>query len=238
MSHSRFICSKCGVGNSESSAFCFKCGNMLQNRPIKNQSPKTIPPPSSINKFFCSNCGEGNLIGSSFCSSCGNELKEPLKKNPVLDKVATNLMSAEQTYNSHTSKSEIESSFVNYEMKPKSNLEKKSRTTVYGIFRCGHTAKDFGVKIEEISSGVWSLTNPTPVESGLKAYHEKLDIEGTFVHDEYSGCPYCGAIGIIRCFCERIFCWDLSQDEFTCPWCGESGVPSGTFTTMRAGSDL
>jgi ribosomal protein L40E len=192
----------------------------------------------SVNKSICSKCGIGNLIGSSFCCKCGSELKQPLK-NQRPEYVATKPTTSNLQSKKSEVKSEMESNASHYDKQKKfSNPEKIYRRIVFGVFRCKNTLKEFRVKIEEPSSGIWSLTQASPIEGGLKAYHEKLDIEGNFEIDNYVGCPYCGAPGVIHCFCGRIFCWDSTTEQNKCPWCNEIGNISGTFNNMKAGADV
>lgn len=238
-SANKSICSKCKIENFTDSAFCFKCGNMLQNTSTKNPASTTISNPSPLNKFLCSKCGKGNLVGSAFCSSCGNELKEPLQKHPALDNMTTNTPTVLNTsHQSLQSKPELESNSNYYNVQKTPNSEKIYRKTVYGIFRCKKTSKDFRVKIEETSPGTWSLSNPSPIEGGIKTYHEKLDIEGNFEFGEYPGCPYCKAPGALHCFCGRMFCWQVTRKSVKCPWCNENVIANGSFNNMKAGADV
>lgn len=231
-------CSKCGTGNFMDSAFCFKCGNILQNMSQKSPILTTISNSSSVNKFLCSKCGKGNLVGSSFCSSCGNELKEPLQKNLTLDDMATKTSTLNPLLSTSKSKSELESNSNYNNIQKTSNSDKIYRKTVYGVFRCKKTSKDFRVKIEEIQPGTWSLSNPSPIEGGIKTYHEKLDIEGNFEFGDYPGCPYCEAQGALHCFCGRVFCWEFTSKPVKCPWCHQSVVAGGSFNNMKAGADV
>jgi|GEM_PF-3999782 len=193
---------------------------------------------SSVNKFGCSKCGTANLIGSSFCSICGSELKEPIQQNPMSERVVTKTMISNVTNQTYETKSEFKSSKSDSDTRTNFTNSENHRRIVFGVFRCKKESKEFRVKIEEKSSGVWSLTQASTIESGIKAYHEKLDIEGSFEFDNYDGCPHCGARGIILCTCGRIFCWNATTKKNKCPWCHNVNFVSGVIRNIKAGADV
>lgn len=238
---SKSTCSKCGTVNIASSSFCFRCGNKLKE-PLNSQLPQYVQTLStqgisSVNKFGCSKCGTANLIGSYFCSTCGSELKE-LQQNPMSEHVVSKTLISNVKSKTYDAKSEFQSGKSNSDAQTNFTNSENYRRIVFGVFRCKKESKEFRVKIEEKSSGIWLLTQASPIESGIKAYHEKLDIEGSFEFDNYDGCPHCGAMGIILCTCGRIFCWNATTKKNKCPWCHNVNFVDGVIRNIKAGADV
>jgi len=42
----------------------------------------------------------------------------------------------------------------------------------------------------------------------------------------YPGCPHCGNMGIGRCVCGKIFCFNNQHKTVTCPWCNTTSSVS------------
>lgn len=97
---------------------------------------------------------------------------------------------------------------------------------VVALSRCSHTKKLYGIRLEQ-QGDKWVCTWAFPIQEKT-ARNEKYGearITGTIINgDEYPGCPYCRAIGFVRCFCGKLTCWDGEQSTIECAWCGESGT--------------
>lgn len=109
--------------------------------------------------------------------------------------------------------------------------------------RCSRHRESYGIRLEEISRGMWSADWAFPVKETIakKEGYDRSEIKGIFiVADEYPGCPYCKNKGIILCGCDKVSCYDNRSPIASCAWCGtkgQIGVGSGV-TGLKAGGDL
>ncbi len=108
------------------------------------------------------------------------------------------------------------------------------------LARCGQSREPFGVRFEEKSRGQWVGDWAFALEEGA-ARREGYDrgvVTGTFSFaEDYPGCPTCHARSCVKCSCGKVSCWDGVQRTVTCPWCGQTGMLSGTIDRLNAGGD-
>jgi len=96
--------------------------------------------------------------------------------------------------------------------------------------RCSKTKKSFGMRIEQRKKD-WIRTWAFSIDE-RKAKREGFDanaVTGSMDSDDaYPGCPHCESIGFVQCGCEKIGCNGGVEkrgktENYTCPWCGDSG---------------
>lgn len=113
----------------------------------------------------------------------------------------------------------------------------EQRRTAWVAFRCCHTGRRLGGKFVSVGEG-WYLEQLIP-SSDLSpgAVPEGVaDLAGYFgIIDGYKGCPDCRAGNYVKCgACQGMCCYDTSWGKFSCHWCGNSGLVSGSITSMNA----
>ena len=96
--------------------------------------------------------------------------------------------------------------------------------------RCSKNKKSFGIRIEQRGRD-WVRTWAFPMDE-RKAKREGFDenkVTGSLEADEeYPGCPHCGSVGFVLCGCGKIGCAGGivergKSEEYTCPWCNDTG---------------
>lgn len=107
---------------------------------------------------------------------------------------------------------------------------------------CHITRQPYGVRLEEISHGVWMGDWAFAINENRakREGYDRSEIRGTFGFTEkYPGCPYCRATGLVRCGrCGQLTCWNSESSISTCAKCGQRGVVSGNIDHLTAGGDV
>ena len=101
-------------------------------------------------------------------------------------------------------------------------IKRKIPPAVITLARCAKSKDFYGIRFEEIQSGIWNgtwafkITQYTAKKEGF----DKGKIAGTIKWDDhFPGCPYCGSGGVFTCGkCHETSCWD-GRSEIVCPWC-------------------
>jgi ribosomal protein L40E len=82
----KLVCPKCSAENAEQNYFCYKCGNKLRRRPVKEKKEEAeiAVEPGSISiiddkrvakVMICPKCNVANKVGDKFCWNCGKKMK-------------------------------------------------------------------------------------------------------------------------------------------------------------------
>jgi len=92
--------------------------------------------------------------------------------------------------------------------------------------KCEKTRKSFYIQVrsntDEITdTTIWTLewvftedeqrNNESPIPQNI---NNRIQIS-----QSYRGCPHCGNMGLGRCVCGKIFCFNNQHSTVTCPWC-------------------
>jgi len=108
------------------------------------------------------------------------------------------------------------------------------------IGKCIKTGQLFGMRAEEFSPEIWSVTWAFPIKDKI-AKNEGYDntkISGFFnFTDTYPGCPHCGAKGSVLCRCGKTTCFDNDTTIGKCAWCNNQFNVAYNRLTMDVGSD-
>lgn len=104
--------------------------------------------------------------------------------------------------------------------------------------KCSRTHKSFFARYDRAYDGVYVLTYglkeaPQDVSgsSGEEGGEVKIDLSNSRTGPQYK-CPYCGAVGFVRCgSCGKLTCYDYSG-HFTCEHCGSAGSVEGTIASL------
>lgn len=86
----------------------------------------------------------------------------------------------------------------------------------------------------------WELLRATVLEESRAArggFQAGISTGRFLTHAEYSGCPYCGSKGILRCACGKVTCWDGERRTVVCPWCRTPGEVSGVIESLDTVGD-
>ena len=104
--------------------------------------------------------------------------------------------------------------------------------------RCQQGKGSFGMRVEETSPRLWSVTWSFPL-SEQRARSEGYGartLHGTFAAPTVSCCPHCSARSFVKCNCGRVTCWN-GATHFTCQWCGLYGPVSGQINSLSTLGD-
>lgn len=108
------------------------------------------------------------------------------------------------------------------------------------LARCAHSKQPFGIRFEEVERGRWAGNWAFAIKEQVakREGYDRGTISGviSFAH-EYPNCPYCHAVGIFKCGCGKVNCWDGETLEVTCAWCGQSRRLSGAIQKLDVGED-
>ncbi|MDR1944141.1 MAG: hypothetical protein LBQ19_04890 [Synergistaceae bacterium] len=92
--------------------------------------------------------------------------------------------------------------------------------------KCGKTGKLFGIRVEKVD-GDWVRTWAFPLKDDVakREGYDKNVIRGSLrPTEEYPGCPYCGAQGLLLCQnCSKLSC-HMGEKQAQCPWCDMSST--------------
>lgn len=91
------VCPRCGAENMEKNYYCFKCGNRLRRKPLKDEGKKTgiAVEPGSISVIgdkkvakvvICPKCNAANKQHDKYCFNCGKKIRAERVKNVVIKK--------------------------------------------------------------------------------------------------------------------------------------------------------
>lgn len=110
------------------------------------------------------------------------------------------------------------------------------------VVRCQDADRIFYVRLVPVDEwleathafGQW-FEPPDADQSG----YGTVTLSGTLVVGQrYSGCSHCGQLGLAKCgSCERLSCWNSTDQTFSCVWCKHSGRISGGITRVSARSE-
>lgn len=93
--------------------------------------------------------------------------------------------------------------------------------------KCRKSKKTYGIRVEK-KENTWCMTWAFPIsdKSASNEGYDKVEVKGNIrIEPEYPGCPYCKASGWISCGrCNKLTCWDNSERESVCEWCGNRGI--------------
>jgi hypothetical protein len=117
----------------------------------------------------------------------------------------------------------------------------RSPNVVIVMARCSRSRNTFGIRVEEKHNGQWladwafALKETTARKEG----YGRSEIAGVIKLDlAYPGCPHCHAMGLVKCSCGHVACWDRDRNMVSCPWCGSTGEVSGSIHSLSGESDL
>jgi transposase-like protein len=109
------------------------------------------------------------------------------------------------------------------------------------IAKCISFRQNFGIRFENRNDhNEWVGTWAFPIKESVakKEGYNKNVITGSFTFSsEYPGCPYCKSVGLIKCSCNNIGCWDGETDTITCPSCGKTSRIIGEIDSFQSGYD-
>jgi len=79
------VCPKCMAENEEQNYYCYKCGNKLRRKPVKEDKKSEIAvEPGTISVvddrrvakvMICPKCNMANKVGDKFCWNCGKKIR-------------------------------------------------------------------------------------------------------------------------------------------------------------------
>ncbi|MHC1740055.1 MAG: hypothetical protein AB9897_02975 [Anaerolineaceae bacterium] len=110
--------------------------------------------------------------------------------------------------------------------------------------KCAKNRQTFGISYRQVIRGEWLAywTFPLTDSTSQREGYADTQLDGVCKFDaHYPGCPYCKTTGLVQCGnCKHISCWDSSHKEFSCAWCGNSGVigEMADFRNLSGSHDL
>ncbi len=108
------------------------------------------------------------------------------------------------------------------------------------VGRCARKRLSFGMRFEEHGSGKWRADWAFALNenSAQREQYATAEIKGAIGFDSaYPGCPHCSSMGMVRCQCGGVLCWDGKTGTFVCPWCTQSGEVRGQLERLSRGGD-
>lgn len=106
--------------------------------------------------------------------------------------------------------------------------------------KCKKSHKSYGIRVERRTDNVWYETWAFPLseKAGNNEGYGSTKISGRIeLEDEYPGCPYCEEKYWVKCGrCGKLTCYDGTETEFKCEWCGATGKIQSAETFDLSGS--
>lgn len=117
--------------------------------------------------------------------------------------------------------------------KPTSNKGYVSVKQAWVPMKCGQSSQTMTAYFE-LTDHCWYLTSVTPAPAGQGRSHITTPMVGKFgISENYNGCLGCHADNYVRCGrCNELGCWNMSNPEFRCGWCGNVGPVSGSIESL------
>jgi len=117
-----------------------------------------------------------------------------------------------------------------------------NRTAVVIVGKCALGRGLFGMRTEKTESSSWLITWSFPIDEVSAGRENYGDTEVTGAIAFATGircCPRCQADSFTRCgSCGKVTCWRSEVTTSTCQWCGDSGVVSGSITSLSVSRDV
>ena len=99
--------------------------------------------------------------------------------------------------------------------------------------KCGQSSQAMTAYFE-LADHCWFLTSVTSVPAGQAPVHATTPMVGEFsTSEKYNSCMGCHADSYVRCGrCSNLSCWNTSNSQFRCGWCGQVGYVSGSIESL------
>jgi hypothetical protein len=115
------------------------------------------------------------------------------------------------------------------------------QNVVVVIALCSKTGDINGVRFEEIEKKHWACDWAFKIKAktASKEGYDRTYISGTItIAEDYPGCRYCLAKGLLLCSCGILICHDGSKKRYRCPKCGVTGsVSNESVSNLTAQND-
>jgi hypothetical protein len=103
------------------------------------------------------------------------------------------------------------------------------QNVVVVIALCRKSGEINGVRFEEINKNHWESDWAFKIKAKTanREGYDKAQISGSItLAEDYPGCRYCNAKGLLLCSCGTLICNDGSQSRYRCSKCGITGTVS------------
>ncbi|MCI7477039.1 MAG: hypothetical protein MSA77_02255 [Selenomonadales bacterium] len=96
------------------------------------------------------------------------------------------------------------------------------------ICKCSKSHQPYAVRFEKwAGDDLWHYNWAFKMrkETAARERYDETKLAGHLSReDEYPGCPYCGCNGFVICECGKLNCFNQTNNEFKCEWCGMEGI--------------